>query len=175
MYERILLFNVSGLGDFIELVRFIEAIRAKYIDSSIVLVCSDKYYSYAKNCPYVNKILPWPVKKDKAFVLSRIIFYFSIVLKLRKYKFDLMINFNELGSLKSAFMVKYLTWFINPKITIGRNTNGLGEFYNLYVEDNFKLKKSENEYYKEIVKLIGVDQVNLYPNLWGRNVVDNLQ
>jgi heptosyltransferase-2 len=169
MYKNILLFHIAGLGDFVESIRILKSLRDEYPDSKIVLVCSDKIIEYVKFCPYIDLTISWPVHKDKAFVWFKFFNYLKIILKLKKYKFDLMINFNEVSNKKSAFMLKQLIRLISPKVTVGRNTNGLGKFFDKFIEDNDQLKINQTKYYEKLVKLVGVTKIVSYPEFWFSN------
>lgn len=166
MYRNILLILTAGLGDFVEAITVLEAIRNEYPKAKIVLLCSDRIYSYAKYCPYSNEVIPWPVSRGSAFVLHKILSYLKIALYLRKYKFDVVVNFYEIGSRKGAFLLRILLKTISPKMTFGRNTNGLGDFFDLKIEDDYRLQKNQSSCYFELAKLIGIKQVKKFPSFW---------
>jgi len=166
MYKNILLILTAGLGDFVEAITVFEAIRNEYPKARIVLLCSDRIYSYIRHCPYCDEVIPWSVSKGSAFVLYKILSYLKIALYLRKYKFDVTVNFYEIGSRKGSFLLRTLLKTISPKMTLGRNTNGLGDFFDLKIEDNDRLQKNQSYYYLELAKLIGIKQVKKFPIFW---------
>lgn len=156
MNKNILLFHIAGLGDFIESLGVIKSIRNAYKDSRICLVVAQKVSPLAEKLDFIDKVYKWPTKKGQGFNIFKIWDYLFLLFKLKKYKFDIFINFHEIGSKRGSLMIKLLIKFIKPKFSVGRNTNHLGTFFNIKIEDNYKNKKNQYEYYSNIAEFIGV-------------------
>jgi len=170
MSKNILLFHIAGLGDFVESLPVIKAIKESYKEYNIFLVVADKVYDYAKKFDFVNKIYSWPTSKGHSFTLFGLFYYLKVLFELKKYKFEIFVNFHEIGSEKGALLLKFIINFLKPKKSIGRNTNGLGEFFDIKIADDYCMKKSQYEFYWEIVKSLGVKSLPEENVLYGQEL-----
>lgn len=159
MNKNILLIHIAGIGDFIEALRSIKAVKEWHKESRLVLLVSDKIYHYAKKLPFVDEVYEWKTNKGRAFSLRGVKNYIKTVMNLKRYNFDLFINFQEIASVKGMVLMMFLEKFLRPKVSVGRNTSGRGKFFDIKLGDNFDMKKSQSEFYMELVKLAGVENV----------------
>ena len=77
------------------------------------------------------------------------------LLRLRRMKFGFVINMRTLGSLSGAIKILLLMKLIGAKMTIGRNTNGRGFFYDIKIPETYRGAKHEMEYCLDVVKALG--------------------
>lgn len=153
---KFLIINIAGIGDFFRLIPYLSALREYFEDSEIDLIVSDKTFSYAKDCPYVNKVYFLSSKEDKIYVDIRRIF--DVIKVLRKNTYDFVVNTYEISSLIGSLKMWFFLSLIKAKNYIGRNTNSLGFFYDIKIADNTKDKNSQYYYYRRIVQALGVPE-----------------
>src|SRR5271170_7057141 len=98
---KLLLSSLGGIGDFIETVPSIRALRESGREDFLGLVVSERVWPYASRCPHVNRVYACPVPKPglswagKIASSTRIL---SLALRLRLEHFDWMLNFMDVGS-----------------------------------------------------------------------------
>jgi heptosyltransferase-2 len=164
--KKILIVNVTGIGDFIESVSTLESIRKKYNDSQIVMLVSSKVYEYAKDCPYVNEVFEIKTAKAKGFTYVGLPGLFLLAIKLRKRQFDMAINLYEISDIYGSLRMKILFKFIAPKLSIGRDTEELGSFFDKRAPERVSDKKNRTDYFKELAILAGVEKIVENPDFW---------
>ncbi len=155
--SKILVLMIAGIGDFIESVPALAALRKAYPSAFIGLAVSRRCVSYAEKCPYVNEVygVPFPYRDSFWFLHVFMTFnFFFTILRLRKKGFDAAVNLNEISSRGGARRMRRFMRMIGPKITAGRNTSGLGGFYSLKAEEAGSDGKSHAEYFMRAVSLL---------------------
>ncbi len=162
---KVLLFNVAGLGDFIESIPAIKhLLEERFKNDEVHLVVSDKYYDYARRLFNNVNIYEWATSKGYGINLLNIKRYVSGLFKLRNKKFEIFINLNEIGSKRGAVLLKTLIKFLRVKKTVGRDTNGLGKFFDVQIKDDYNMKKNEFDFYSEISQVFDINIKKLYYN-----------
>ena len=91
--KEILVMHDAGVGDFVNLSPSLRAIREKFPDSRVTMICNLKSYSLARTCPYVDSI--YFFKKDFDFETFPDLYKTQMDLskRLLNFKFDLAICF----------------------------------------------------------------------------------
>lgn len=86
--QKILIIKFSSLGDHLLIVPSVRALRKKFPNAYITLLCDPRFKEIWKFCPYLNETLTFP-KKHLKFHWS------SLVKKLKEQHFDLSIDFQN--------------------------------------------------------------------------------
>lgn len=98
MKNKYLIFRTDRVGDLLVCAILIKSIKKNDLSSYITLITSDKNHFYAKNFPYI----------DQTFLLKNNFFSkLSLILKLRKYKFNnIILHDNKNRSKIISFFLK---------------------------------------------------------------------
>lgn len=94
--KNILIIHDSGVGDFIVMSAVIREIRRIYSRSHITLLVDDTVLSMAENCPYIDKLIDYPlyfndIKKFSEFYQNII----KIAVNLLGRRLDIVFNFGH--------------------------------------------------------------------------------
>lgn len=156
--KKILIVNVSGIGDFIESFAAIESIRRSFPEATITLLVSSKAFDYAKSAGIADNTLMFPVSRSRGFSLSGVKDAGAILCLLRALRgqrFDIAVNLYEIGSLTGSLRMNLLFKFIGPRLSVGRNTAGLGKFFDIKIQDEYSVPHNNFFYYGELAKGVG--------------------
>lgn len=179
--NKILILNVAGIGDFLESVSSLKHIKENLDGTSISLLTSSRVYPYAKDCPYVDKVYSFPVTHGSGLAKlspKTVLNIFGLLLKIRKEKFDAVINLYELATQQGAKRMSMLIKLFGIKYSIGRNTENLGEFFSFRIKDFYSDNKNHAFYFdliaKELTNKDMIRQNNLWINQRDKNIVSKL-
>ena len=91
--NEILIVHDAGIGDFVNLSPSIRAIRQKYPNSRITMICNSKSKSLARSCPYIDSF--YYIRKESNFENFVDLYktQMEFAEKLLPFKFDLAICF----------------------------------------------------------------------------------
>ena len=96
--ERILLLNISGIGDFVDSTPALRHARQLRPNAWFTLVVAEKAFPLARCCPYVNEVISLPTSSGKASPkLKDSIRWLRGVWQLRR-KFDIVLNLYAVAS-----------------------------------------------------------------------------
>ncbi len=156
---KILIINLGGMGDIIMMSPVLRAIRLKYQDCEISLLCLKRGFEVAKVFKEINKFYLFNNADIKFFDLLEI----SGTLKdLRNQKFNYLINLRDTssfgGNLKMSFIVKA----IGARVSIGRSLEGKGRFYNKFYEEKKISDKNEVEITLDLLKSLNIENTPKY-------------
>jgi len=143
--KKILIINLGGIGDFLLSTPALKALRYFYNEAKISLLATYPVTQVAKSSNYIDTSYPFysaPNKIEVTKVLSDIL----TVMKLRRLDFDLAINMRTIYSPRGAKKIKFLLNMINAKKSAGRNTEGLGDFFDIKIPETRFGRKHESEY-----------------------------
>ncbi|MBI4386191.1 MAG: glycosyltransferase family 9 protein [Elusimicrobia bacterium] len=168
--RRILLLCAGGIGDFIEAVPSIAALRGANPERFIGLLAVDRCAEYARRCPQVDRVYAWPYWNNEMGWMSKFwrgLQALAILWKMRKDRFDAVFNFMGLGSKAGAFRMRMLVRCLGVRTAAGRDTDGLGDFYDLKVPEHERERKSESDYFHAVARLLEADlPAPRVPTLW---------
>jgi ADP-heptose:LPS heptosyltransferase len=153
MDKSILLIQLAGLGDMIMATPAIEAIRNLYPKAKIYLLTNLRSKEIIRGNPYLDGI----------FIFGGFKNFLSLIRKLRRYHFDIVINLYRLYSFKGAIKMFFLFLLIGGKYWVGRDTDKKGFFYHLKVSENLLDEKHEVDCKLDIIRALGgkANQVSL--------------
>lgn len=147
--KKILIINLGGIGDFLLSIPALRALSQAYPLANISLLAVPRVAGVAKGFPYIGKVLLF--NPSRVFCLQNL----AVLLALRKERFDLVLNMRTITSKKGAFGIKLILAVINPRLKAGRNTDGLGEFFDIRIPEAQIGIKPEMEYDNDLVYALG--------------------
>lgn len=153
-YGKILIINLGGIGDVLLSTPAVRNLKSSYHQAKISLMVVPRVYGAVSDLPYVEQVIILDSCAKSFFKNLRALFL------LRRKEFDLAINMRTVVSRKSGKKIKILLDIINPKIKVGRDTEGRGYFFDITIPEPDTGKKYEMEYDIEMVKALGVDVVD---------------
>jgi ADP-heptose:LPS heptosyltransferase len=156
--KKILIIQTAFIGDVVLATSLIESLGATKLYKISILVRSGNE-ALLENHPHLDKILVWNKKKNKFKNLIELLF------KIRKEKFDVVINLQRFGS------TGFLTSFSGAKNKIGFSKNPFSFLFNKRVEHDITEAGSLHEIernHKLIKHLEGIPslplKLKLYPS-----------
>ena len=151
--EKILIVNLGGMGDLLLLTPFIREIRNLFPHVELSLLGINRSVPILKTNEKIDKIY----SIDDIYIkkVENIFEMVSLLYKLRKERFDLVINTLPIARWGGSIKFLALLSVISPKISIGLNTDGRGFFYDLsiYEDGNKHLHSIDN--YLQLVRFFG--------------------
>jgi len=90
--KRILVIKLGALGDIILISPSLKLLRKRFPKSKICLLVDERFYEAANHLPFVDEILVYHRKKSKGGLRR----YIKMVQRLRSYRFDLSIDFQNI-------------------------------------------------------------------------------
>lgn len=114
---KILIIRLSALGDTIHTLPLASVIKKSYPESRIDWVVEDKAKHFIHNNPLIDKcfVMPRSHWKKRGFSIKNIIEFFEIIKEIRKEKYDIVIDTQQL--FKSASIMT----FVNAKRKLTHN------------------------------------------------------
>ncbi len=152
--KRILIVNPFGIGDCLFLTPLIRALKKEARVEKIVLLLGSRTEAVFENDSYVDESIPidrgWFRKQS---FLRKLKFVFSLILRLRKEKFDTLIDVSL--SREYSFLAKF---FLGIHKRIGFDYHKRG----LFLSDRFQLPQGYSnkhviKYYLDLLKPLEVE------------------
>lgn len=133
----------------------LRALKKNFSNAEISILTSKKAEETVKGLAYIDTIYMLYTNYGKGIPFSATFRNIFTLLKLRNRKFDMAANMRTLGSQKGAKKMKFLFSIIKPTLKIGRDTEGMGHFFDMKVPETQKGEKCEMEYDIDIIKALG--------------------
>jgi ADP-heptose:LPS heptosyltransferase len=153
--RRLLVVNLGGAGDILLSSPALRGLRALYRDAVISALVSARSHDIMRSFPYVDKVHPLDIGYGGRIALLRLPAALSLILSLRRERFDLAVNMRPLHSRASAGKIKLLMDMIRPGGTAGRDTDGRGYFFDVRTPETDIARKYDPEYDMDTVRLLG--------------------
>ncbi len=151
--KKILIIQTAFIGDVVLATVLIEKLADLYPDADIDFLVRSGNNSLLKNNPHLNEVLIWEKKRKKYLNLFKILF------KIRKKKFDLIVNVHRFGS--SGF----LCWLSRANTKVGFDKNPFSFSYDVKVTHEIGNGKHEVERNLELLDSFGGEK-NYKPRLY---------
>lgn len=149
-YNKILILNLGGLGDLLLATPALRSLKERYPKSEVSLLIVPRTYELAKDLPYLSAIFLF----NKRFSFPALWQNLRLFLKLRRMRFDLLLNMRTLVSARSAFLIRLMLLAIRPGIKAGRDTNGRGKFFDIRVPETDGDSGYEMDYNNQLVEYL---------------------
>lgn len=153
-HRKILIINLGGIGDVLLSTPALRALKSLFLQATISIVVVPRVYEAISDLSYIDGRFIFYRNPKEIFKNIR------TLLTLRRKHFDLAINMRTLVSKRSAKKIQFLLDIINPKVKIGRNTEGRGNFFDIRIPEIYVGNKSEMEYDIETVRTLGVEVID---------------
>ena len=158
-FRRILLIQISAIGDVILLTPALRAIRKQFPHARLTMVTSPINQQLLQNCPYIDEILTFrPDSHRDASSPSRFV---AFVHSLRERQFDLAIDFEHWPRLTAL-----LAYLSGAPRRIGFRTSGQHRHYVFTDTVEHMRGKHELLSFLEIAKLLDCDTENTELEVW---------
>ena len=113
MTQKILILNLTRMGDLVQSTPLISGLRVKYPDAHISLVVSSDFEEFSHRIPHVDERIIFNLRQFNELGINHVVswvhlykYFQKFLNNLREDKYDLVINLSH--SKLSALMVKYL-------------------------------------------------------------------
>ncbi|MBU1853370.1 MAG: glycosyltransferase family 9 protein [Candidatus Omnitrophica bacterium] len=160
MYNKILLVELAGIGDAVLSSPAIKSLKDNYPSSSVHFLTFAGPADLIRKSPYIESVFIF--RKGVKGILNNIF----VLIKLKRLRIDLAINlkhhYRMIGVLKMYFLLR----FINPKKTVGRNTNGKADFYDIKVKDEIDSERHDVEYKLDLLRALGCEIKDKRLQVW---------
>lgn len=146
--SEILVIKLSAMGDSILLIPAVRALRAKFAEARITVLCTDINSAIFKGCPYINSVIMVSVKKLATNPLS--------IFKLHgKTKYDIAVDFDQWVRLSAL-----LSFFSGAKARLGFKTEG--QFRHYSYTDCVEHLKTQHEItaFLSVLRLAGIENAD---------------
>jgi lipopolysaccharide heptosyltransferase II len=159
---KILVVKAAGIGDLLLAFPALRALRARFPQAVIDLLVTPKCAPLLEGCSYVDHgyVIPTEGMQNK-IALSEIRPLLHTLRQLRNNRYDLVINLYHIYSRRGSVRVRLLLQAVRPKLSIGRNTDGRGGFYDAWIEDSFddlqRNVRHEVELNLDVARLLGAE------------------
>ena len=168
--NKILIVDVSGIGDVVMSVPSLRALRKKYPESYISALVSSRASPLLERCPYVNEVFEFDIENFKisksALNIFKTINSLRAILKLRSKRFNIAINLYQIATFLGSLRMRFLFKAINPELSVGRDTDGRGKFYRLKLRESVIDAQHEVEKKLRVMGLLGAVTENKKLELW---------
>lgn len=153
--EKILILKLAGIGDFI---LALPALKVFCLQKKGVLLCTERIVRLAKRYPYFKEVF---FLREPFLSFKTLFPNLKTILLLRKGRFDLCMNFHEIGSLRGSLMMFLLILLLRPKRSAGLGGGGKDFFFTYKLHE--KKKVHEMEKYLHFVSALTGKSVEIGP------------
>jgi heptosyltransferase-2 len=154
--KRILIINLGGIGDILLSIPALKALRRLYYHAEINLVTVPRVFELKESLSFIDKVFTLSFERKLSMMLQNL----NKLLAFRKGEFDIAINMRTIVSNWSALKLKILLNVINPKLKVGRDTDGRGYFFDVKIPEALVGNKYEMEYDIDTVKALGAETID---------------
>ncbi len=151
---KILIVLIAGIGDLVLASKSIRAIRNGFPNSRIDLVTSNDSMSLSSQYAYIDHVWGFPIRemrKNKLIIFSML----KIIIKLRKIKYNTIINLHPVASIRGAFLMSLLFSMLRAYVKVGHDFKGFSFFLNKKIPTNIFKNKHYVNIYINIAQFIG--------------------
>lgn len=159
--DNILVINLGGIGDVILSTPALCALKNTYPRARVYFLGVKRVNEFVQHLPYVDEVVNFDFSVSPGSVINNI----RTLAYLKNLKMSLAINMRTLVSRSSALKIMLLLKMIGAKVTVGRDTEGRGDFFDIRIPESWKGDKSEMEYDLDAVRALGGEIVNKQPDL----------
>jgi len=157
--ELIVVLEIGGLGDFIMATPTLKSLRQRFPHNPIVIFVAQRTVTLAKD--FSQNILENPFDvisfRTTGNYLARNLTNLTNIIRVANQKPGLLIDLCAIESDAAARRRRNFIKLFNSKITVGRNTDQRGIFFDLYSDENLFSKQHEVEKISQILSLLGID------------------
>ena len=150
-YKRVLLSRTDRMGDLILTTPVIEVVREYSPDAYVCFLANSKLTPIIKDNPYIDDVIGLDKEREHRGIFG----FLKLLRKIRKQKFDLIVNFHPTNR------NHILAFLSGIKERVGYDLK-LGILNNLRVKhDKQRGEMKEAEYNFNLLRKIGIDKISL--------------
>ncbi|MBN1405901.1 MAG: glycosyltransferase family 9 protein [Candidatus Omnitrophica bacterium] len=152
--RKILLIKFCCLGDAVLTLPAIRALRHRYRNSEITMLCTPRTHDIYEWCSLADKIITFGVsgQKGKIELFGKALLLLKILIALRREKFDIVIDFDNYYTLTTI-----IGRFAGAPVRVGFASPGQGRKYFLTHRVNYTGNRHMVEFYADLVRALGID------------------
>lgn len=144
--KKILIVELGGLGDLLIALPALRALRVSYPGARCDAVVIGRAAEVARGAGIF----------DRVDVLSReIVPAIALIARLRRERYDLVVNMRPVASKLGALKVRMLFALIGGRLSAGRNTAGLARFFDIAIAEPLRAEQHDIEYASSLVAALG--------------------
>lgn len=151
--EKILVLDLGGIGDVLLSLPAYKSLRQEFPQARIFFMGVPRVHELVTGLNIFDEIYLFDKKSRNPFVNLK------NILILRWQRLNILINMRTLVSKDSAKKMRSLVRFIRARKTVGRNTAGRGDFFDLKIEEEDVGCKHELELNFDLIKTLGCPDV----------------
>ncbi|MBP7055766.1 MAG: glycosyltransferase family 9 protein [Candidatus Omnitrophica bacterium] len=144
--NKIIIFNLGGIGDLLLSFPAVKALRQTYPGASIDIVVVERVKELALDLGLFSDVLVY----RKNFLAD-----LSLFVSLGRKGYDLGINMRTIVSFFSALKIFTIMALVHPKISAGRDTDHHGLFFDIKIPETLYGEKHDTEYDIDLVTALG--------------------
>ena len=141
-FKKILIVNLGGIGDFLLSVPALKAMRNAFADARISLLATPRIHDLVKRYGCIDDIFEINLKT---------------LMILRSRKYDIAVNMRTMVSRYGAAKIRFIFGMISPKMRAGRDTDGLGNFFDIKIPEKGIDERHEMGYDLELATALGAE------------------
>lgn len=144
--KKILIINLGGIGDILLSLAAVRALCGAYKGAVVDSMVVKRAGGLVESTGFFNEIflyrggLSWDL---------------PLFMRLRRKRYDLVINMRTMVGALSAIKVFFLLSAINGRVWAGRDTDGRGGFFHIKIPETLRGDKYETEYDIELAEKLG--------------------
>ena len=158
-YKKALVINLGGIGDLVISTAFFRNFKSSFPECHVTALISKRGAELVEGLHYIDEVIAYDLQdanlKDLLFSPRKFLKSILFLLKLRKKRYDISVNLLPLTSLQSAIKMAAVFFMLGAKIRGGRDTEGLGWFYQIKVKEPLSFEKYDVELQGELLEKIG--------------------
>lgn len=154
--KKILVINLGGMGDVLFSTPALRALTESFSQGKIWMLISPKAIELVKGFPGIGQVCVFGMEYGGAIPFDKMLGNLRLLLRLRRERFDLVINMRTIVSKISALKLRVMMDIIKPKIKVGRDTRQRGYFLDIKIPETDAGDKPEMEYDIDTVEALGI-------------------
>ena len=158
-YKKALIINLGGIGDLVISTAFFRNFKNSFPECHVTALTSTRGVEVLKGLHYIDEIIAYDLHdvnfKDLIFSPQKFFKSIKLLLKLRKGSYDISVNLLPLASFQSAIKMAAVFFILGTKIRAGRDTEGLGWFYQIKVKESLLFDMYDVELQRRLLEKIG--------------------
>jgi len=154
--KKILVIQLGGIGDLFLAVPALKALRECYPQAQLAALVVLRNNRSMRFFPFFDRVYSFDIRYGGKIPLHNLFLDFAQLWQIRRQKFDLAINMRTLASAQSAWKMQLLLGLIGARITVGRDTDGRGKFFDIKIPETENAQKHEIEYNIDTVQALGI-------------------
>lgn len=154
--RRILVINLGGMGDNLLSTPALKGLKVFYPDARITFLTLSRSCGILEGASFIDEIITVGSLKDLRHI-------YSVLTSLRTRKIDIAINMRTIASFWGAVKMGAIFWIINPRLKVGRDTDGMGFFLDMKLPETHAGIKHDIDYNIELIKLVGASAFDRRP------------